>query len=83
MLRSLTPRMKEIAKAKAVPAEGPQGVEAFRKFLADTITKQRSMTGAAKLLGLPPAQLSYWCKLLNIERTVKRTTTARTVAKAV
>ncbi len=84
MIKTLTPRMKQIAKAHGlVEAPPAAAVQAFRKLLADVITRQRSMTGAAEVLGLPPAQLSHWCKWLDIQRTVKRTTTARTVAKAV
>ena len=82
MLRTLTPRMKQIAKAHGL-ADGPTpaAVQAFRRLLAETITKHGSMSGAAKELGLAPAQLNNWCNWLEIQRKVNRTTTAHVAAK--
>ena len=81
MLRTLTPRMKEIAKAHGLVSAPPvAAVGAFRRLLVDTITRHGSMTGASKELGLNPAQLNNWCNWLEIRRKVNRTTTAHTVA---
>ena len=81
MLRTLSPRMKEIAKAHGLVSAPPDvAVRAFRRFLAETITRQGSMTGAAEELGLAPAQINNWCNDLDIHRKVKRTTRAHVVA---
>lgn len=73
--------MKEIARAHGLASGPPEAaVRAFRHFLADTINKHGSMYLAAKELGLAPAQLNNWANYLEIERRVRRSTAAYTVA---
>ena len=83
MRKKLTPLMRKIAVlySPGIFAGGlDEDVQRFREFLAERITQEESLMGAANRLGVDPSTLWRWCMELDVELRVSRTTIAHTVA---